>query len=72
MNIQFCPNCSKDTEHDNGVCLSCSNKYDKNDLLIIIEQQQIVIDSLENQLQLAKYTVGTLAYPQYFTTKSIH
>ena len=72
MNIQFCPNCSKDTEHDKGVCLSCSNKYDKNDLLIIIEQQQIVIDSLENQLQLAKYTVGTLAYPQYFTTKSIH
>ena len=72
MNVAYCPTCQKDTESDNGTCLTCYNKYSKRDLLALIEQQHIIIDSLEDQLHLAEYTVGTILYPEYFTVSNIH
>ena len=67
MNVNYCPYCGKDTESEDGFCLTCGSKFSKKDLLSLIEQQQIVIDSLENQLHLSEYVIGTIQFPEYFT-----
>jgi len=74
MTLQYCISCGQLKEFNGDFCTYCgaSNKYSKRDLLAVIEQQQIIIDSLEDQLQLTEYVVDTLVCPEYFSNQSVN